>query len=281
MAKTNIVLIGDICIDHNVSKGITYSSWGSPALHMAQYFDQQKAVEPTVVAAYGPDFTQYAGQFPLYPSSPRLKQTIIFENEQRGEERAQSCHYSEPDSHILLDEGYKQLLSRADIIVLCPLLAKPSFSYFSNILANSPSGSLKVLLPQGYYRYVDDHQEIIFRKHPDLDSLVGLKQFGLIILSDKDRPDPLEEARHFVNLSPGSDVVITQEARGATYMTPTGPKHVPTKPLNLNRFLDSIGCGDIFAAAAIQSYARHQNIGSAVRAGNQAAGAYLISKTIA
>jgi bifunctional ADP-heptose synthase (sugar kinase/adenylyltransferase) len=278
MIKTKIVLIGDVCIDNNISKGINYSSWGSPALHMAQYFGQQEHVETTVVSAHGPDFEQYASLFPIYPTKPRLKKTIIFENDQRGGKRLQSCHFSDQDTTVPIDDKYKTLIGKADAIVFCPILPHLYLEYVKKVIDLAPKNCLKVLLPQGYLRTVNSQHEVIFSKYHELDQLI--EHFDIVILSDQDSPNALVQAYKWSVKALQSKIIVTQAAAGATIVAGGQSEPVPTKAINPNKVLDSVGCGDVFSAAALEEYYQSKNITNAVAAGNRAAGVYLKSKAL-
>ena len=130
-----IVIFGHVCIDHNALEGNSFISAGSPAMFMQRIFSQLPECTVTIIAPYGPDFSQYIGMSRFYPESPQPIQTMIYENTVTGGVRTQRCLHAESASPVPIDDTVKQLISSADCICIAPLAPNFPSEYIKHIAA--------------------------------------------------------------------------------------------------------------------------------------------------
>lgn len=263
----NIVLVGDVCIDQNRSEQISYTNWGSALMYMAYYFRHQFELEPTLIANYGPDFEMYRDNFRFLPAEPNRSKTLVMQNDTNNGYRQQHCFNADDKLLEEATEVQQAAIAEADIIVLAPLLPNMSANYVRSLLKDRRPGSLTALLPQGYFRSVNTNGLINFQDFAEASEIVTL--FDLVIFSEEDYPAALDEAKRWAYAGPS--VIMTQGSRGATYVTETMAKQVETDVVPTSQVIDSVGCGDTFAAAAIFAYYPVHSLAAATAAGNRAA----------
>lgn len=177
--KPTVVLVGHVCIDHNISEHASYTSWGSAVLHMAHYLREHTAVESYVIAIHGQDAR-------LHPSQPAAAPTLVYENITRSSGRLQRCRHSQHATPAPLDNAARRLVQAADIIVVAPLLPNMSPEYVREVLAERKNNSLAVLSPQGYFRSVEQQETIQPRPFEEASELLPL--FDLVVFSEDDCP---------------------------------------------------------------------------------------------
>ncbi|MDB5186320.1 MAG: hypothetical protein JWL85_843 [Candidatus Saccharibacteria bacterium] len=274
----NVVLIGDVCIDHNIHPHGEYFSWGSPALFTAQYLTRSELATPTVISERGPDFAAYANGFSFYPAAARLKETVVFVNDTRGDVRIQKCHNMSASHHVPLDGTYKSLLSDADVVIVCTFLPSFTADYLRTILRETSKNALKVLIPQGFLRQIGPSNQIIPQESEQLRKVID--GFDLMILSDEDYPDATAWAHKWLDINNRIKIVVTEAESGATVIAKNQTEHIPTQPIPDDEYIDSVGAGDVFTAATALSYAANRDIVNAVKAGHAAAAEHLRSRAV-
>jgi sugar/nucleoside kinase (ribokinase family) len=108
------------------------------------------------------------------------------------------------------------------------------------------------LTPQGYLRQWDALGRITPRLWPQLETALALVDIVILSIQDLDGDAPKIEA-----LIDSSDiVVITDGCHGSTVYTDGIQRHFEAPEMNE---LDSVGAGDIFAAAYFCHYSRHKD----------------------
>lgn len=267
-----VVLIGHVCIDVNSSENSAYTSWGSALMYIAYYFHRQQGVTVELIAPYGNDFHEYAQVVTLLTPAVGAE-TLLYRNVTQNNFRTQRCENADIAQPINLTEALKQHISEANIVCLAPLLPNFGPDYVSEIMAAKSSDCISVLLPQGYFRTVEADTTTKPREFEESEDVVP--KFDLVILSDEDHRDAAELAQCWARVTPASHIILTQGSVGASLVTATDVRFVRTDSVPEDQIVDSVGCGDTFAAAVMYSYARDNDIKAAIQAGNLAARAKL------
>lgn len=273
MQKPNIVIAGHVCIDRNVSEHATYTNWGSTVLYMADFMQRSLQVTPQIITRYGQDFLPYAKDFQLYPAIPQEPKTLLNENISKHGHAARWSYNTQYATAPVLDEGARNILAKADILVLASLLANYPVEFVAELVAAAPPTCLKVLTLQGYLRNVDEQGVISAREFSEAEVLLPL--FDLVTFSRHDIPQAFETAEAWQKLCPA--IVVTQGEEGAMVFTDKGQIAVPTVPIPEEEVVDSVGCGDVFGGALSYYYFAKKDIIAAVQQAHQAAQAKLFA----
>jgi len=281
MSQLSVVIAGHVCIDHNRSEHANYTSWGSSTLYMAQVFTKQYGAAATVLANYGPDLVPYLlPSVVLMPREPSHAHTLIYENDTsaRDGKRVQHCHNVDAATPAPLTVEAKNLLATADIVVLAVLLPNYSVDYVRELLACAAPTALKVLgAAQGYFRQVDSDGLVRPRVFDEAEGIV--RQFDLVVYSEEDCPDAFAVAQNWKRMAPDTQIVVTQSSKGASIVYADHIELVPTIPIPPEKIVDSVGCGDTFAAALATAYRDTNDLVSAVKAAHKVAGKKLRTVT--
>lgn len=267
MPKPNIVFIGHVVIDRNKVEQASYISWGSPAMFMTKYFQSHFELHPTIIASYGKDFLQYAGDVTLLPTNPNLANSTVYENIVTNGYRTQYCHYSDAPLPDITAE-VQTALHGADILYLAPLAPMFTADYVAEIMSYVPSKCLKILSPQGYLRHIGPDDLVLPREFSEAAKILPF--FNVVILSDEDHPQADVSAHRWKATSPDTEIIVTLNAQGANIIQPQGVQHVPTSPVPLGQIIDSTGLGDIFSAAVGYNLYKGSDLPSAVKAAHGA-----------
>lgn len=267
MKQPTIVFIGHVVIDRNQVEQTSYTNWGSPAMFMAKYFQSQIGPTPTIIASYGPDFMPYAYDVNLLPPKPNLAQSTVYENIIQNGHRTQFCHYGNaPLPKVTTD--IQSALRQADILFLAPLAPTFTADYIAEVMAYVSSNCLKLLLPQGYLRHIN--QDDLVQPREFTEAAAILPYFNAVILSDEDHPQANIRAHEWKMLNPKSEIIVTLSARGADIILPQGLTHVPTTPVPHAQIVDSTGLGDIFSAAVGYNLFLGKDLAAAIKAAHAA-----------
>jgi len=271
--SNEVVLAGHVCIDANVSEGSSYTSWGSALMYMERYFSgEQPDVEPVLIAPYGRDFVKYAGGLTLLPE-PHGDKTLIFKNYSKEGQRLQECQNADVTQPPPLTDEVTARLKQADIICLAPLLPNFPADYVKRLLSYRQKTAKTVLLPQGYLRTVEADGRISTGDFEEADKILPL--FDMVVLSEDDHPDSSNLTHQWAALAPDARIVVTRGSTGASWVEADHDHLVKTEPVPEERIVDTVGCGDTFAAAAMYEYWRGGDILKAIKAGNTAGRAKL------
>ena len=268
-----VVVIGHVCIDHNSTESNSYANWGSSALYIAQYLHQQYGITPSVVTEYGADMLQYIPEgIQLLPKTPTQPKTLRYENDTRVIPRIWRCFNAEFSPEPVLDSDAIEVLQKADIVFVATLLPNYSPDFLKQVLQYTKSDALRVLCPQGSLRQIDAKGLVhprVFVEAPEI-----LPLFALAIYSEEDIATAMHDAIVWTSRST-TKIIVTQGETGATICERGQKLYIPTTPLEPDQIIDSVGCGDVFQAAAAYEYFCTQNLSYAVRAGHSAASAKL------
>ncbi len=268
-----VLLVGHVCLDHNVSENSSYVGPGSALVYMADYFQHQLEITSDLLAPYGRDFLQYSGELNLL-SQPQGNQTLLYKNLTRdNKHRSQQCEHIEAAEPITLTDELLARAHEADIICLAPLLPNYSLDYVRRLLVAKKPAGISLLSPQGYLRNIDSRGNVYSKEFENAEEIVPL--FDLVVLSEDDHTDAFYHASRWAQVAPKTHIVMTQGSFGASLINSEGVENVATNPVPESSVVDSVGCGDTFCAATANAYFHKPDIIAAIRAGNQAAGTKL------
>jgi hypothetical protein len=268
MQQPNIVIVGHICIDHNTTESKSYTSWGSGVLYMTQYFQDTHQLTPTAITNYGSDILPYLPSVNLLPTHPNQEKTLVYENDTRSQPRIWRAHNIEFAEAPALTPEVVKAIQEADIVIVAVLLPNYSAAYIRELLGHATPGTLRVLCPQGFLRAIGPDSLVTPREFEEADAVTPL--FDLVIYSEEDHPAALDLARRWKQAT-DADIVVTQGARGAHIVGRQYDLQVPTEALAPDEIVDSVGCGDVFAATLTYDFYLSKNLRHAVLEAHQAA----------
>lgn len=269
----NVLIVGHVCIDNNVSEKATYHGPGSALIYMADYFHNQLDITPALLAPYGRDFLQYGKDLKLL-TDPEGDHTLLYKNITRNNRRFQQCEHIEAAQPIPLTDQLLSYAREADIICVAPLLPNYPAEYVRQLLSAKKPGCVTVLSPQGYLRNIDSRGHIYSKEFKEAVEIIP--RFDLVILSEDDHTAAQRLAGQWARAASSQTyIIMTRGPFGASLITADGVTPVGTKPVPEHKIVDSVGCGDTFSAAAAYSYLQKPDVLAAIKAGNQAAGAKL------
>lgn len=274
MKTPNIVLVGHVCIDHNKSEHASYESWGSSVLYMATSFHKQFGADPIAVSSYGPDLLPFLPDVKLLPAEPNQENTLIYENDSSSGKRTQKCHNLETAIPPEITPEIVNTLQAADILVVGTLLPNYPASYLKQLMSHVRSEALKVLCPQGYFRHINSAGQVEPRDFDEALAIAPL--FDLVMYSEEDYPEAFKLAKSWKHTMQ-TEVIVTQSAKGATIVGKDSDRQIPTTPIAPEDIVDSVGCGDTFAAAVTYSYYQSKDLASAILDGHHAAARKLLT----
>ncbi len=262
-----IEILGHVCVDHNNSENTSYISAGSPAVFMNKVFTQLPDCDPGIIASYGEDYLKYLKGVKIFPSKPNIENSLIYKNTSKDGTRSQKALNREVDFPINV-AGLDEIIRKADILLFAPILPNFKPPYYSTVSGMAKDESLKVLLPQGYFRSFDQEDNVVYRDF--LESEQILPYVDVIILSEQDHPDMLSIANSW---SVENDLisVVTLGQKGAVALSSGREIFLPSSPVAEKDIVDSIGSGDIFSAGFAYRYKQTRDIYEAGKFANEIA----------
>lgn len=266
MGEMNITIPGHVCIDRNVSEHVSYIAPGSPAMYMARVYRQFSGVATRIIAPYGHDFVRYLTDISIYPSTPNEERTLVYMNESRGAIRTQRALNREYAELLPITDELQKIIEASDIIFLAPLTPEYSVGYVATLMEFARKDCLKILLPQGYYRSFDSHNNVHQREFHEADMLLPL--FDFVIVSEQDHFVIKEFAKEWAN---NIQVIVTRGEKGAHYYFHDESVNVDTVPVKTEDIVDSVGSGDIFSAAFGYHYYKSRNVTQSLEFANNIA----------
>jgi sugar/nucleoside kinase (ribokinase family) len=270
-----IVELGHVCKDHNIIDGVSYEAAGGPPMFMEKIFRQLPDCSFIIAAPYGKNFVPYTKGISFYPDEPQGDITLLYENIVTEGKRIQKCFYSEQAFPIPFDQTLIEFVSTADVICLAPLTPNFAPEYVRQISRYRKTGSITVLLPQGYYRKFDSLGNVKVREFEEANLIVPY--MDVIIVSQEDHSDMLSIANKWS--SQFSKIVAVTQAKNGAMVFEKGIKvSVPTIPVPVDEIVSSIGAGDAFAAGFMYKYNLNHNATDAAAFANSIARQCLFCK---
>lgn len=272
----NIVILGNVCIDHNANEKAYYEAAGGPATFMSLFFDKTGDISFTTISSYGVDFLPYKDSLSLSPLNPNNSNTLVYENTTINGKRSQKCHFHRENLPPEIDENIASLIKNADILFITPLIPYFSPEYIKKVVKLAHKNCLKILLPQGYFRKFEENDNVVFREFEEADKILLLVDF--VILSSEDYSD-IEDLSFKWSGQYGTTFIITTAERGALIINKNGRTVVSTIPIPFEEIVDSIGAGDIFSASFGYNYFKDKDLEKSVHLANESAREKLLAKT--
>lgn len=263
----NVVALGHVCIDRNESENASYVTAGSPAVFIHKIFRQLPDTNVNVIASYGIDFLEYKKDLPLVTLSGELPKTLVYENVSKNNTRSQKAlnrEYADPPN---LTEEVSNILTQTDIVFVAPLMPNFSEDYLKEAFSKLKNDSLKVLIPQGYYRNFDSENNVIPRNFEEENIL---SFFDLVVVSDRDGKNVFEKVKDWVEKY-GILVIVTTGKDGAVAITKDGNINLPANTVDEKDIVDTVGSGDIFSASFAYKYYLTHDIGKSGEFANEIA----------
>lgn len=263
----NITVLGHVCIDHNQSEGTSYVGAGGPAIFIKKIFEQLPSCSVHIITPYGSDMLACAPDLNLYPNTPTMEKSLVYENMSEHGQRTQKVYNVTETSLISLDEDIIEILKTTDILFISPLTPVFSPEYLAKVMAYVSKTTLKVLLPQGYFRDFDTEHNVITREFTEADKVLPL--VDVVVLSEEDYPrmrELVESWRAY-----GIVVVMTLGEKGVMAFHKREEITVATDPVLEDDVVDSVGSGDIFSASFAYDYYNNKNLRHALTYGNMIA----------
>lgn len=272
----NLVVLGNVCIDKNKAEKTLYKRAGGPATFMSLFLKQTKDTSFTTIASYGTSFLPYKKGSSLYPLKPNVSNTLVYENTIKNGKRSQKCHFYKDALPPAVDKDITNILKMADVLFIAPLIPYFSPSYIKKVMKITGNKCLKILLPQGYFRKFDSTRSVLFREFKEAEEILPL--VNIVIVGNEDYPN-IEKLSLDWSQKYGTTFIITKAQKGAIIINKNKKIIVSTKPVPSEQIVDSIGAGDIFAAAFGYNYFKNKDLVKSVMLANQAAREKLLSKT--
>lgn len=240
----NITILGHVCIDNNISESITYTTAGSPALFMDRVYKKFSDVSPHIIAPYGMDFLPYIKQVNIFPKKPTTDWTLIYENKSHGNIRSQKVLNREYAKPLTIDTKLRNIVAKSDVLFFAPLTPDYSDTYVESLMKLTQPDSLKILMPQGYYRSFDKNNNVIERDFIEAKTIIPL--FDFVIVSEQDHKNMKEIVEKWTKIT---QVIMTLGDKGSSYFHENNYIFESTEAVKLEDIVDSVGSGDIFSAA--------------------------------
>lgn len=261
----NITVVGNVCIDQNISEHASYTAAGGPAIYMAKTVQNFPLTHVNILAPYGNDFLDYIGDVSLFPKKPQLHKTLVYENISGGTMRTQKAfHTNEADTIKITDEEL-MILANTDILLFAPLVPTFSIEFVKTLTAHART-ALKVLLPQGYYRSFQRDGNVIQRDFIEQDEILPL--FDMVIVSSEDHDNMQKIVPDWAHTI---QVIMTLGDKGSKYFYKDERIHMNIDPVKVEDIVDSVGSGDIFSVSFAYKYRRSKNIKESLTFANNVA----------
>jgi sugar/nucleoside kinase (ribokinase family) len=272
----NICIIVTVCIDSNISENSSYTAAGSPAMFMNKIFRQFDDCNVSIITSYGPDFVKYLNGVNILPSEPNTDKTMVYENVSKTGLRTQKSYNRENAFEVALDDLIIKTLRQSDIVFFAPLKPLYSKEYIESVIANLKQDTLKVILPQGFYRNFDLENNVIPREFTEAEDILPL--MDIAVVSEQDSPTMLTDAKEWA-LAMHVISIVTLGAKGAVALKGEEEIVLPTIPVSEEEVIDSVGSGEIFTAAFVYKYKQTKNLEEAGKFGNAVARQCLFYKS--
>ena len=253
----NALIYGNLTVDHNFKNGKYFVSPGGASFYIAKTLSNL-GVKTSVLSSYGKDFPKnYLPLTTFFPEKPVYRQTLIFRNIYLPD-KTRKQEVDNLNNSVLprIDDFANDIFKNQDLVFVAPILNNITKTELEKIMKYS-SNSLKVLLPQGFFRK-NLKKEIASVKCNFSNNL--FRSFDIIVVSEKDCSEADNLAKYW---GQGQTIVIvTRAEKNATVY------HLGTKKnyssFKVKSIFDETGAGDIFAAAFAFAFYKTGKINPAV-----------------
>lgn len=270
-ARPSVIVIGDLCLDHNEVAGrVLEPSWGSPALFIARQLQHEYGLRALVSGPYGEDLLPFLGGIACDRGSSgrrSLSYKNVAEPAPSGEEAASApcrVQHWRPADRPLQPISPHTNWTGFDLVYFCPLV--PDQDRAADIeefrAARQDGHAVHVLVAQGLMRVSGEPSGGLYRRVERRDitdtEAATWSCFAIVVFSDEDQSDALAKATRWSahGGAPGTGYVVTQGQRGATLCLQGRAIPIPTRPVTDES--TSVGAGDAFAATmGLEFYQAH------------------------
>lgn len=262
--KKNALLVGNLTIDHNISDKLKYDGPGGSVFYTAKIL-HNLGMSVDIISPYGKDFPSDAtGGIRLYPPKPQTDRTLTFSNIYssvgKRKQEVSSLEGSDLAGHIMSFNPIKDY----DILIVAPILPN-IFADCISYLTGRYSSSLKILLPQGFYRKINQNNKITEVEWAESEQSV--KYFDIAVVSENDGKNIHQQAK---NWSKNAKSIVTRDYLGCSIYQKNKRNDYPA--YDVDGIVDSTGAGDIFSAAFGFNYLKTKDIHASADFANAAAG---------
>lgn len=253
-----VALIGPICKDINVIRGVQYSQPGGTVYYAGQALASLGA-DTTVLASYRSGMPTEGFKFKLVriPSKSTIEFRNVYPEEGNPDSRVQYAKAA--DNEILPDQIPTDQLSGLDHIILGPLFHNNISKPLIHKLHVFSSAEIS-LAPQGIIRYLDG--EKVVWKNPE--RVLDLLPLTSRVFLDEDElkfiggTADLEEAVRVLQHNGAKAVIVTQSSRGSWIFSGRRKHRIPAFPPR--RLADPTGAGDSYMAGFIRAQERYSDL---------------------
>lgn len=251
------LLYGNLTIDHNVTESGKYVGPGGSVYFMTRTFTNL-GIASTVVSPYGKDFPkEFLSKTSIFPEDPPCEKTLIFKNILKKDGRRTQYTERFGKAEIIKVENIaKKALKKTDILAVAPILDNISYQDVLKLLRVSKP-KFKLLLPQGFFRSIDDEGQVFQKDWQEAKKVV--KHFNLVVVSEEDYPQIETQAEEWSFLGPIT--VVTKKDTGCIVFYQDKRYSFPA--FSVPKIIDSTGAGDVFAAAFAFMYIKNRDIAMA------------------
>ncbi len=208
------------------------------------------------------------------PSGDHL--TLVYKNIITNGTRVQSVLHESWATPKMVSVSLAQRLAITDILILAPLLPDYSPSYVRQMCQALPDHAVKILLPQGYYRFVGPQGQIQSRLFKESDVILPL--VDILIQSDEDSSDALAQSQKWATAHPHLTTVVTRNSDGLSAFTHDQSLSLPTEPIAPSDIVNPVGAGDVFSAELALSLYRNIPLQDALASAQHAAHQHISGK---
>lgn len=241
-----ILLIGNLTIDHNYSDGIKSTLPGGSVYFCSKTFENLN-LTATIISPYGKDFPKnLLPKTDFVPSQSNFDRTLIFKNIYTNGFRRQEADNIRYSNIPRLNKLENDILKDKTIILFCPILDNidpEDIVYIKKMLPES----FIVLLPQGFFRKLSANK-IVQTDWVNWRRIICY--IDLIVVSDKDTVSSDSRAYEWSNYKP--IIIVTKQDKGCSIYIKKNRTDVSA--FYADKIKDATGAGDIFAALFVYYY---------------------------
>ena len=261
-----VKILGDVCIDRNRVEGAEYEFYGGPGMYINLILSKFSDVHTEIITNHSEEFSKYSKSIDLYPKEPNVEKNLVYKNIVENGHRTQFAE-NRRDSKLNIEPSkLKDVLADADVFIFTPLMPM-DLGYVSEVMESLPEKSIKLVLPQGYFRKFDEDNKVSFREFEESEEI--MKMFDYVVLSKEDYPEIIELSKDWSEKFK-IKTLITLDREGACIFEDGKRSDVATTPVGTIK--DSTGSGDIFSGSFIYYRALGNDDETSIKFANRIAG---------
>lgn len=267
---------GKLCIDRNSIDGVEQPvAPGSPAYFVAHALEGF-GLKALVVSPRGEDYDDTWLGVDVYPPEPRGGQTLTYENNYWEGVRELVAKGVEVAVDVGAEEVPDELVDGVKVLVVAPLDPNLGVEEVEKIIAKAGKRVIRMCLPQGFFRRFGEEGKVYQGEWEEAEAMLRL--FDYVVLSEEDGEDIdglAEEWSQVGGKRNRARVVVTRAEKGCSLYEDGERINVGAYPVE--KVVDPVGAGDVFAAAMLYALANDESLGEACDFAN-AAGALWVTR---